>query len=186
MSSRKCEKTAFRASEPGKKNDTRTPVETVKEQEELFSSLWILGFCILCEILFFAAQDLAQTFLNGIAEALPAHTADLITGYLFVAFSALALLLIFTGGICVYSVWKKELRPLPVKIVSIALFLLGHTAAVLLSDGLAALLLLFTGDLPAFSGNGAEVAGIILSFLLRVASETAIVSWALGQYEKRW
>lgn len=189
MGSRKNRKPAVSAPGPNKSphsvDDTATAPAERMGADEIFSVPWVLGFCIFCEFLFFMAQELAQAFLDCMASALPSGLAALIAKYLSAAFSALALLLIFSAGIWIYSVWKKELRPIPVKIVSIALFLFGHIAAAAVSDSLTALLLLPLGRLFDLGGNGAAVAGIILSFLLRIVSETALVSWALRRVETR-
>lgn len=190
MGRQKCRKPALPASAPGGETRIAAHAGASKQMDhcavgELFSVLWILGFCIFCEILLFTAQELAQTFLNMLANTLPSNTAAFITKYLSAALSAFALLLIFAAGICLYSIWNKALRALPVKMVSIALFLLGHTVATALSDGLTALLLLSAGFVLELSGCAAAVAGIILSLLLRIVSETALVSWALRLYERR-
>lgn len=190
MERQKCRKSALPASDPG--GDTRIAAHAGASKQmnqcaagELFSVLWILGFCIFCEIMLFTAQELTQSFLIMLDNTLPSNTAAFITKHLSAAFSALALLLIFAAGICLYSIWNKALRALPVKIVSIALFLLGHTAAAALSDGLTALLLLPVGHVLELTGSDAAVAGIILSLLLRIVSETILVSWALRLYERR-
>lgn len=158
--------------------------QMVWEKDTLFPALWILGFNIICELLLFAARELVQTILSLIADVLPSGIASYIMSCLSNALSAFFLILIFASGICFYSIWKKELRPLLIKIVSTALFAFGHAAAVFLSDGLTAIILLPAGMFMDLSCNDAAVTGTILSFLFRIACETALVGWAVKRYEE--
>ncbi len=152
------------------------------EKDTLFPTLWVLGFNIICELLLFAARELVQTILHLIANVLPSGIASYIMSYLSNALSAFFLILIFASGICFYSIWKQELRPLFIKIVSTALFAFGHAAAAFLSDGLTAIILLSAGMFLDLSCNDVAVTGTILSFLFRIACETALVRWAVKHY----
>lgn len=183
MNVRNCGKPMHKSSNP-QGQTAPAGQQIVWEKDTLFPALWVLGFNIICELLLFAARELVQTILHLIADMLPSGMASYMMSYLSNALSAFFLILIFASGISFYSIWKQELRPLLIKIVWTALFALGHAAAVFLSDGLTAIILLPAAMFLDLSCNDVAVTGTILSFLFRITCETALVRWAVKHYEE--
>ena len=181
MNCKNCEKQTNSIS--NRKMEEDTALGKKEDQERLFPLLWILGFSILSEIFLFVIQELGRSLIEWIQAFSPEGIAPLLISYLTTALSALFPLLIFAIGIRLYASWRKEQFPRPVRIVAVALFLCGHTAAAALSGVLASFLLLCAGLIFELSASDASLAGTILSLLLRIAFETAAVGWVLRQYE---
>lgn len=108
-------------------------LEKRENQEHLFPLLWILGFSILSEILLFVMQRLGRSLIEWMQAFVPEGIAPLLISDLTAALSALFPLLIFAIGIRLYALGRKEQLPRQVRIVAVALFLCGHTAAAALS-----------------------------------------------------
>ena len=166
-----------------RKMEEDTVLEKRENQEHLFPLLWILGFSILSEILLFVMQRLGRSLIEWMQAFVPEGIAPLLISDLTAALSALFPLLIFAIGIRLYALGRKEQLPRQVRIVAVALFLCGHTAAAALSGVLVSFVWLCAGLLLELSASNASLAGTILSLLLRIAFDTAAVGWGLRQYE---
>lgn len=166
-----------------RKMEEDTVLEKRENQEHLFPLLWILGFSILSEILLFVMQRLGRSLIEWMQAFVPEGIAPLLISDLTAALSALFPLLIFAIGIRLYALGRKEQLPRQVRIVAVALFLCGHTAAAALSGVLVSFFWLCAGLLLELSASNASLAGTILSLLLRISFDTAAVGWGLRQYE---
>ncbi|MFR1036206.1 MAG: hypothetical protein ACLSF7_09215 [Acutalibacteraceae bacterium] len=146
-----------------RKMEEDTVLEKRENQEHLFPLLWILGFSILSEILLFVMQRLGRSLIEWMQAFVPEGIAPLLISDLTAALSALFPLLIFAIGIRLYALGRKEQLPRQVRIVAVALFLCGHTAAAALSGVLVSFLAVRWAA-RQLSASNASLAGTISRF----------------------